>query len=267
MSARPVALVTGASAGLGAEFARQLAAQGHDLVLTARRTERLHALAAELQAANGVVCHVISADLAHPTGAADLLEAVSTAGLSVEVLINNAGYGVPGSYLGQTWAVHADFQRVMIDAVAVLSYRLAAGMRARGHGTIVNVSSLAGFMPSTAGHTLYGPAKVWLIKFSESLAAELAPSGVRVSALCPGFTLTEFHDANGMREHVGRLPGWLWMDAPSVVRAGLAAAARGRAICIPGWINQLLALAAKLLPDSWLRRIVATRAADFRKVD
>ena len=90
---------------------------------------------------------------------------------------------------------------------------------------------------------------------------------MRVSALCPGFTLTEFHDANGMREHVGRLPGWLWMDAPSVVRAGLTAAARGRAICIPGWINQLLALAAKLLPDSWLRRIVATRAADFRKVD
>lgn len=267
MSARPLALVTGASAGLGVEFARQLAAQGHDLVLTARRAERLAALAAELQRAHGVVCHVMSADLARPSGAAELLDAIGAAALSIEVLINNAGYGVPGSYLGHAWEVHAEFQRVMVDAVALLSYRCAAGMRARGHGTIINVSSLAGLMPSTAGHTLYGPAKVWLIKFSESLAAELAPSGVRVVALCPGFTLTEFHDANGMREHVARLPSWLWMDAASVVREGLAAVARGRVVCIPGRVNRALALAAKILPSSFLRRLVASRAADFRKID
>lgn len=267
VSVRPLALITGASAGLGVEFAHQLAARGHDLLLTARRADRLRSLADTLTARYAVHCHVVVADLADPAAPAALENEVRTLGRPLAVLVNNAGYGVPGSYLGQTWQVHADFLQVMVTAVAELCHRFLPGMRNAGTGLVINVSSLAGHMPATAGHTLYGPVKAWLVRFSESLADEMQPHGVRVLALCPGFTYTEFHDANGMRPHVSRLPRWLWMDAASVVGAGLTAAARGDWICIPGRINRSLALAARLLPAGLLRRLVASRAADFRKVD
>ena len=267
MSTRPLALITGASSGLGAEFARQLAAQGYDLILTARRADRLATLAAELKRAANAHCSLVAADLAEPAAVVSLIEAVKADGRPLAMLVNNAGYGVPGAYLSQPWQVHADFQQVMVGAVAALCFHIAPIMRQHGRGTIVNVSSLAGHMPGSAGHTLYGPAKAWLIRFSECLDAELAPHGVRVTALCPGFTYTEFHDANGMRPRVSRLPRWLWMDAPTVVRQGLQAAAKGKTVHIPGLINKTLALAARLLPQRLLTSAVASRAADFRKVD
>ncbi len=132
--ARRVALVTGASAGLGAAFARAYAARGHDLILTARRVDRLDALAAELAARHAVQCHVIPADLSLPGAAGALLDGVASRGLGIDVLVNNAGYGVPGSYLGQAWPVHAAFQQVMIESVAELCWRVVPGMRARGGG-------------------------------------------------------------------------------------------------------------------------------------
>jgi uncharacterized protein len=266
MSERPLVLVTGASAGLGAVFARAYAQRGCDLILTARRAERLEALAAELQAC-GATSTVLPCDLSRPGAVGDLFERIRARSLHVDILVNNAGYGVPGSYQSQPWQVHADFQQVMIEAVAELCYRVIPDMRARQRGTIVNVASLAGHMPGSAGHTLYGPAKAWLIKFSACLHAELAPHGITVCALCPGFTYTEFHDVNGMRPHVSRLPRVLWMSAEEVVAQGLAAVERGLPLFIPGRLNRLIALAARTLPDAWVRAAVASRERDFRQVD
>lgn len=264
---RPQVLITGASAGLGAAFARAYAQRGCDLILTARRAQRLHELAAELSARQGITCTVLPADLARPGAAAELFNAIAARGLSVEVLVNNAGYGVPGSYGGRPWQVHADFQQVMIETVAELCYLVIPDMRAHRRGNIINVASLAGLMPGSAGHTLYGPAKAWLIRFSECLHAELAPDGVTVCALCPGFTYTEFHDVNGMRPHVSRLPRVLWMTAGEVVAQGLRAVDRGLPVYIPGRINRLIALAARYLPRALVRAAVASRERDFRRVD
>ena len=264
---RPHALVTGASAGLGAAFARAYAQRGYDLILTARREQRLTALAAELESRHGCRCTVLPADFARPGAAAELFRAIEARDLHVEVLVNNAGYGVPGSYSGRPWQVHADFQQVMIEAVAELCYLALPHMRERRRGQIVNVASLAGHMPGSAGHTLYGPAKAWMIRFSECLHAELAPGGITVCALCPGFTYTEFHDVNGMRPHVSRLPGVLWMTAEAVVAEGLRAVDRGVAVHIPGRLNRLIALAARYLPRAIVRAAVASRERDFRHVD
>jgi uncharacterized protein len=264
---RPQALVTGASAGLGAAFARAYADRGCDLILTARREARLAVLARELEGLHGTRCTVLPCDLSRPGAAGALFAGIEARGLTVDVLVNNAGYGVPGSYRGRPWQVHADFQQVMIQAIAELCYLVIPGMRARGAGTIVNVASLAGHMPGSAGHTLYGPAKAWLIKFSECLHDELFDEGITVCALCPGFTHTEFHDVNGMRPHVSRLPRALWMSPEEVVAQGLAAVDRRCASFIPGRINGLIALAARLLPRSLVRAAVASRARDFRNVD
>lgn len=264
---RPLALVTGASAGLGAAFARAYAAQGCDLALCARRVDRLEALADELANRHAITAHVLPCDLSQVGAAAKVFETIEARGLALDVLVNNAGYGVPGSYRSQPWAVHAAFQQVMVESVAELCWRVIPGMRARGRGTIINVASLAGHMPGSAGHTLYGPAKAWMIRFSECLHAELRDEGITVCALCPGFTYTEFHDVNGMRPHVSRLPRLLWMTAEDVVREGLAAVARRDAVYIPGRVNRAIAAAARFLPRRLVRAAVASRERDFRQVD
>jgi short-subunit dehydrogenase len=260
-------LITGASAGIGAEFARQYATRGHPLLLIARRRERLAELAASLTSRHRVQVRHAEIDLAAPSAAAAIANLVEQQEIAVHTLVNNAGYGVPGSFLSQPWSVHADFQQVMVNTIAELTYRLLPAMRSRRSGTVINVASLAGHMPGSAGHTLYGPAKAWLIKFSECLAAEVRSDGIRVVALCPGFTYTEFHDVNGMRPRVARLPRWLWMSPEVVVAAGIAAAERGDVVTIPGRINRLLALSARLLPRRLVDAAVATRAKDFRRVD
>lgn len=150
---RPLSLVTGASAGIGAAFARELAARGHDLVLVARRAERLHAMAGELQQRYGSQVHVLPSDLADPAAPSQLAEALQREGLAVDWLVNNAGYGVPGTFEASDWPVHADFLRVLLAAPTELAWRLLPGMRERGYGRIVNVASLAGHVPGSAGHT------------------------------------------------------------------------------------------------------------------
>jgi uncharacterized protein len=261
------ALVTGASAGLGAEFAAQYAARGFSLILVARRAERLYALASSLGERYGVAVIVEPTDLSDPAAVDKLCAALSAHGVVVDALVNNAGYGVPGSFINQPWKVHQDFQQVLVNAVMALCYRVIPGMQQRQRGTIINVASLAGLMPASAGHTLYGPSKAWLIKFSESLGHELRPQGIRVLALCPGFTYTEFHDANGMRAQVSRLPRWLWMTAEEVVRHALNAADTGALVCIPGNINRLLALIARLIPARIAHALIARHAGHFRRVD
>ena len=259
------ALVTGASSGIGAAIAREYARRGVPLILTARRIERLQALSAELGTQVDVV--TLAADLANPGTPAALQNEIAGRGLHVAHLVNNAGYGVPGRYLSADWKTHADSLQVMLTAVCELTHRFLPAMEAAGYGRIVNVASLAGLVPATAGHTLYGATKAFLIRFTESLALEVTERGVNVCALCPGFTHSEFHDVNGMRERVSKLPELLWLDAATVARLGLDAVERGRTRCVTGGANRVIAGISKYLPDRLARALVASRSKEFRNAE
>ena len=207
------ALITGASAGIGAAFARELAARKVNLILTARRLERLQTLASELETAHSIKVEVIACDLADREAPRHLVAEIEQRGIQIDMLINNAGYGVTGYFLSQTWQTQADFIQVLMTAPTELCHRLLAGMRERGHGRIINVASLAGHIPGSAGQTLYSGAKSYLIKLSQALHLEYGHEGIHTCALCPGFTYSEFHDVTGSREMMSKLPKWMWMDA------------------------------------------------------
>ncbi|HEX5353653.1 MAG TPA: SDR family oxidoreductase [Rhodanobacteraceae bacterium] len=258
------ALVTGASAGIGAEFAQQLAARGCDLVLTARREERMQVLASELRTTHGIDVHVIADDLGDPAAPGHIVEHASRGGRVIDILINNAGYGVPGRYDRVDWNTHARFMQVLVTAPLQLCHLLLPAMRERGFGRIVNVASLAGLVPATPGNTLYGPAKAFLMRVSQALALENRVHGIHVCALCPGFTRSEFHDVSQARELVSKLPRWMWLEAPEVVRAGLDAVERGRVVCVPGPVNRSIKVLMDLLPDRLALALVARRAKTFR---
>lgn len=265
---KPWALVTGASAGLGAEFSRQLAAKGYQLVLIARREEKLQAMANEIQAAHGSSSLVIPADLTHNESCQDIVKRLEEENIDIEYLVNNAGYGLPGSFHVPDWQQHADFIQIMMTAVCELTWRLLPGMRERGKGYIVNVASVAALIPPSAGHTLYGAAKSFLIKFSEVLALENADKGVRVTALCPGFTYTEFHDVNNTRALVSGLPSYLWLDAKDVVSDTLKtmSAERVKTTVVPGMQYKSLVWINRYLP--WLGRYFIKRnASNYRVTD
>ena len=257
------ALVTGASAGLGAAYARQLAARGADLVLTARREDRLAALADELRA-GGRWVQVVPADLSRPEAPAALM---ATLERPVDLLVNNAGFGLPGTYDATSWTQQRDFIQLMLTACAELAHRSLPGMRERGWGRIVNVASLAGIVPGSAGHTLYGATKAFLISFSQSLAAEGEGAGVRAQACCPGFTYTEFHDVNGTREQAREMPEALWMQADAVVRGSLDALEDGPVVYVPGRLNKTIARAARVIGPEAASRLFAKQSKKFRKVD
>lgn len=243
------ALVTGASAGIGAEFCRQLAAMDYHLVLVARRADRLHALANELKAAHGTACLVLPADLSQVGAARDIAKRLVKEDIFVEFLVNNAGYGVPGEYHDVAWPTHADFIQVMVTSVCDLTHRLLPAMRDRGRGHVLNVASVAGLIPASRGHTLYGASKSFMVRFSEALHLENADAGVKVCALCPGFTYSEFHDVTGTRDLVSQLPGFMWQQAPDVVRLGIDSVTRRRprVVAVPGlfyrvfvWVNSAI---------------------------
>ena len=261
---RPTSLVTGASSGIGAAFARALATRGHDLILTARRSDRLEALATDLRTRHATIATVLPCDLGDEGAPAGLMAAIGERGLRVDWLINNAGYGVPGTFAANAWPTHAAFLRVLLEAPTELAHRVLPGMRERGYGRIVNVASLAGFLPGSEGHTLYGAVKAYLITASQSLALEYRGSGVNVCALCPGFTRTEFQDVTGMRAAVERLPGWMWQSAEAVVAEGIAAVERGDAVRVTGRVNRTIKAAVDLLPDRLALWISARQSHRFR---
>lgn len=261
--ARGYALVTGASAGIGAALARELARRGHPLLLSARRIDRLEALRAEL--GKQVDCRVLAADLEDPAAPARMLEAIESQGIEVGLLVNNAGYGVPGAYRAADWDTHARFLQIMITAVCELSWRLLPQLQ-RNAGGVINVASLAGHVPGSAGHTLYAAAKAFMIKFSQSLALENAEHGMRVCALCPGFTYSEFHDITGTRDQVSKMPDYMWMKAEDVAREGVDAWERGEIVWVPGRVNRFIKTLTSLMPDRMALKLVAKRSKDFRKV-
>ena len=256
------ALITGASSGIGAALACEYAARGKSTILVARRLDRIEALASELSSRAPSIA--IRADLSDPAAPQRLFDELSQRDLHVDTLVNNAGYGVPGRYLSSDWRAHADFLQVMQTAVAELVWRFLPAMEKAGYGRILNIASLAGLAPSSAGHTLYGANKAWLIRFSEALALEMAPKGVNVTALCPGFTYSEFHDVNGMRGKVSQLPKFLWLNSEQVARIGVDAVEAGRMRVVTGSANKVIAGLSKYLPDGLARALVAGRSKDFR---
>lgn len=256
------ALITGASSGIGEAIACEYAARGKPLLLVARRLDRLDALAERLRPQ--VRVETVALDLAEPTAAERLHLLCQERGWAVDTLINNAGYGVPGRYLAKNWATHQASLQVLLIALCELTHRFLPAMEAEGHGRILNVASLAGLVPPTAGHTLYGPTKAFVIRFSETLAKEMAPKGVHVTALCPGMTYTEFHDVNGMRATVSKLPKGIWLDAATVAKLGIDAVESGRERIITGRANRLIAALSKYLPDRLASALIAAKAKDFR---
>lgn len=265
--ARRLALVTGASAGIGAAIAKVYAERGYDLALTARRADRLEALAAEVKARHGAASLIIPADLSDPGAPDAILAAITAEGRAVDALVNNAGYGLPGTYDKTSWAEQEAFLHVLLMSVCALSHKVLPGMRARRFGRIVNVASLAGHLPGSAGHTLYAAVKSFLIKFSQSLNLENAETGVNVTAVCPGFTYSEFHDVNGTRPMVAKMPDWLWQDARAVADQGFEACERNDAVCVTGGPNKAIAALGKLMPDVLALQIMRAQSAKFRRVE
>ncbi len=251
---RPVVLITGASAGIGAALARIYAANGWDLILTARRETPLLALAAEL-ALSGAASTILTDDLADPAAPRRLFDAILAKGLTVDGLINNAGFSRTDGFLTTDPAAHRAMIQVMLAAPVELARLFAPGMVERGYGRILNVASLAGQMPATGGDTLYGPIKSFL------------GTGVHVTALCPGYTLTEFHDANGTREQVSSAyPAWMWQTADHVARVGYEACEANRPKVTPGVMNNLLAGLAKHLPDGVALTMVGGHAKRLKRI-
>jgi short-subunit dehydrogenase len=234
-------------------------------VIAARREGRLRALAELLTRQHGRRVDVVVSDLGAAGAVAKLCDQVAARGVIVDGLVNNAGYGVPGAYVNSTWETQHAFLQVMVVAVAELTHRLLPGMLDRGYGRILNVASLAGLVPAPAGHTLYAASKSFMIKFSESLAHEVGHRGVHVTALCPGFTLSEFHDVLGTREMMNKMPSFMWMDSPTVARQGFDAVMRGTPVMVTGRVNSSIATLVRILPQSVVSAVGRHFSKSYRK--
>ena len=240
------ALVTGPTAGIGAAYANLLATKGYNLVLVSRDLTRLKQTAADLTAKHGIETQVLSADLTTEKGIAALSDFIAKN--EIEVLINNAGFGLNSSFVKSSAADEQSVVNILVTAPMQLSHAVLPQMMSRKSGTIVNVSSVAGYF--AAGH--YSAAKAYVTVLSESLHAEVSKHGVNVSALCPGFTKTEFHQRAKMK--MDALPEFMWLNADFLVAKSWADAQRGKAISIPGWQYRVMVWIAKNAPRAWMRR-------------
>src|SRR5258706_934916 len=229
----PVALITGASVGMGEQFARQLSERGHDVVLVARDAARLEALAKEIEGRNGARAEVLAADLTD----AGQLDAVEARARQVDLLVNNAGFGTFGPF--HTLDIATEIREINLNVMALvrLTHAAASGMVERGRGGILNVSSLAGSQPGPSNAT-YGATKAFVTSFTEAVHEELKGTGVSVTVLCPGFTHTEFQERANVP--AGSIPGFMWQEAPEVARPGLDGVAKNKAVVIPRTTNKVM---------------------------
>ncbi|MQY02072.1 SDR family NAD(P)-dependent oxidoreductase [Actinomadura macrotermitis] len=248
MTTPRTALITGASAGIGATFARHLAARGYQLLLVARRTDRLQELAAELASQHdGRRYEVFAADLTDPAAPKAIMDYADAQGLDIDVLINNAGLSGKTAFADTPWDTLAGEIQLMVTAQTELAHLVIPGMKERRWGRIVNLSSVAAFAPPAAS-LLYTGIKSYVLNISQALDMELKPHGIHVTALCPGFTRTEFHDVMGTRDKANRLPRILWQQPEAVVAEGWNAVQNGKPVCVPGLVNKISAVAMKPLP-------------------
>ena len=242
------ACITGATAGIGLAFAEELAEQGSDLVVVARDTARLEALAERLTAEHGIDVEALSADLATDAGCAAVMERLADESRPIDMLVNNAGFGVNRAFVAGSLADEERMLDVLVRATLRLTHAVLPGMVQRGQGHVINVSSVAGWVPMGT----YSAAKSWVTVFTESLGAELSGTGVTATALCPGFTHTEFHERAAM--DISSFPEWAWLDSRRVAREGLRAARSGRPVNVPSKRYSALALVAQLTPRPLLRQ-------------
>jgi uncharacterized protein len=238
----PTALITGAAAGIGAAFARALALEGYRLVLVDRNLEGLQAIAARL----GCDAETITADL---TTEADIARVEARCREGLDLLVNNAGFGHPTEFLHTPIEAEIAMSRLHMEAVLRFTIAALPGMIERGRGGVINTGSVLGFFPSST----YSASKAWVINFSQSAAVKARRHGVAVTVLCPGFTRTEFHDTAGM--NMTGIPGFLWLDADTLVAAALRDWRKGKAVSIPGWQNKTIAALSRLLPMRLILRI------------
>ncbi|MFI1013668.1 SDR family NAD(P)-dependent oxidoreductase [Streptomyces sp. NPDC020965] len=240
------ALITGATAGIGAAFARRLAAEGHNLVLVARDTKRLREQATELHDRHGIEAEVLTADLSTDQGIEAVEKRLADRKDPVDLLVNNAGFGNKGRFLEVSMADELTMLKVHCEAVLRLTAAASGPMRERGRGGVINVASVAAFVPRGT----YGASKAWVVQFSQGAARDLAGSGVRLMALCPGFVRTEFHQRAGMG--TDNIPGWMWLDADKLVETALADLARGKTVSVPDPRYKALMGLVKLAPRGLL---------------
>jgi short-subunit dehydrogenase len=248
-------LITGGTSGIGAEFARQLAARGDDLILVARDPDRLAETATELKERYRVAVETISADLGVREEVLPIAARLASTEQPVDMLVNNAGFGLRKSLVTNDTAALEYGIDVMIRAVLILAGAAGQAMRARGRGQIINVSSTAGFIAMSG----YSAIKAWVTTYSEALAGELAPHGVTVTALCPGYVQTEFHQRASIR--TGSITGFMWVDVDEVVTEALADVAKGKVISIPTRRFQVMIFAARHFPRSAVRAVSRRMAA------
>ncbi|TQJ58652.1 hypothetical protein FBY30_0887 [Arthrobacter sp. SLBN-83] len=241
-STRTTALVTGASAGLGHEFAKQLAAQGHDLVLVARNASRLAETAEDFRRQYGITAEVLPADLTQDDDVAAVVERLEDATRPVGILVNNAGIGLLHNFEDNHPAEEKKHLKLHAETSMLLTHAALRGMLERGEGRIINVASVAAFLPRGT----YSAAKAWLVSFSRWANLAYRKRGIKVTAVCPGFTHTEFHDRMGMDKSVA--PSWTWLRAERVVSEGLADNERGKAVSIPSKRYKAVAAVAKVAP-------------------
>lgn len=240
-------LVTGASAGIGKCFAHVFAKNGWDVVLVARRRDKLDELADDIRKTHGQLAHVIALDLSQPDAPQQVYDACAGRKIQIDALVNNAGYGLHGGFLETQWEQHRAFLQVMTTGLVHLTHLFAADMVKRGYGRIINLASIAAWAPQLSGN-LYNAAKAFVLDFSQAADLEFKPHGVHCTALCPGFTFSEFHDVMGNRSSVSRLPRFMWMTAEEVAEQGYDAVMQGKAVHVNGLVNQGLGQVMAMLP-------------------
>jgi short-subunit dehydrogenase len=241
------ALVTGASAGIGSAIARLLAERGHGVLLVARREERLRKLAEALRARHGIHVDAIGADLADPDARDRLASQLAQSGLTVEILVNNAGFGGIGTFVDLGRERQVEMLRVNVEAVIDLAARYLPGMVERGRGAVINIASTAAFQPMPRNAT-YAATKSFVLSWGEAIHHELKGSGVSVTTVCPGPVRTEFAEAAGIGGAEERTPGVIWMEAEDVARHAVEAAEQGKRAVVPGALNRATSLAGQLSP-------------------
>ena len=266
-SPRRLVLITGASAGIGAAFARAYAARGFDLALVARRRDRLETLASHLTHQHGIEAFAIAADLSIDEAHTPILQALEAHGRHADALVNNAGFGIPRYFTDAPWREQRDFLMTMAVAPCALAYAVIPGMTERRFGRIINVSSIAGFAPGVAANTLYPGVKGLMIRFSQALDAEYRDRGLKVTAVCPGSTRSEFVAHAGYQHLMDRHPSPFMQTADQVAEIAVRANEAGRVVVIPGWHNRIAVALMRLFPEPLVRSLINAGAAKYRLKD